>query len=441
MNRTALLLATTLVGAALLHPAAATAAPTTCQGRAVTLAGPGDAARVLTGTEGNDVIVTEGAVRVVALGGDDLICVTGGLQPSVDAGAGNDSVDASTDVAGSLTTLGEGDDRYVGSRGHDVVDTGAPSGGGTQADTGRDVVDTGPRGAIDDAVRSGQATLGNADEIRGGLLDVAWHGSSTGTGVLAGGTGSTLRLEPESWGMSIDTDLGVLASARWPANQAISGFTRFSVTSHPGLTHFRFGGDRDDETLLFDGLRRTTLFQVSMGNGKDLLQVISLDKTHRNASFSGGRGIDRLTLVMPTVADVDLDLRKGRLSTGVGKGEETVTARGFQHATVVAPDVELVGTGARNHLSVRACRATVEGLGGRDAISAITRSGTFADQVRCPNGAKLRALGGPGADNLFGGDGADVLLGGPGRDRVTGGRGRDTCEGERQSSCEVRRAS
>jgi hypothetical protein len=374
----------------------------------------------------------------MALGGDDLICVTGGLQPVVDAGAGNDSVDASADPAGSLTALGEGDDRYVGSRAHDVVDAGTPH-DGTQVDTGRDVVDTGPRGAIEDLVRSGQATLGNPDEIRGGLLQVKWHGVATGTGVLAGGTGSTLRLEPESWAMSINTHLGVVASARWPATQAFSGFTRFSVTSHPGLTRFGFDGDRSDESLFFDGLRRTTLFQVSMGNGDDLLQVISSDKTHRNASLSGGRGVDRITLVMPTVADVDLDLRKARLSTGVGKGEETVTARGFDHATLVAPDVELVGTGARNHLQVRACRATVEGLGGPDAIAAFTRSGTFADQVRCTHGEKVRFLGGPGADRLFGGDGADVLLGGPGRDRVTGGRGRDTCEGERLISCEVRR--
>src|SRR6478735_7591944 len=128
MLRTATLLTTALVGAALLAPTSASAAPTTCQGRPVTLVGPGDAAKVLTGTEGNDVIVTEGALRVLALGGDDLICVTSGLQPSVDAGAGNDSVDASADDGGSLTALGEGDDRYVGSSGLDVVDTGAPHG-------------------------------------------------------------------------------------------------------------------------------------------------------------------------------------------------------------------------------------------------------------------------------------------------------------------------
>ena len=103
--------------------------------------------------------MTEGAVRVMALGGDDLICVTGGLQPVVDAGAGNDSVDASADPAGSLTALGEGDDRYVGSRAHDVVDAGTPH-DGTQVDTGRDVVDTGPRGAIEDVVTEhGQTVL------------------------------------------------------------------------------------------------------------------------------------------------------------------------------------------------------------------------------------------------------------------------------------------
>jgi Ca2+-binding RTX toxin-like protein len=239
--------------------------------------------------------------------------------------------------------------------------------------------------------------------------------------------------------MSINTNLGVLAAARWPANQAISGFTDFSVQSHPGLTHFAFTGDIRDESLHFDGLRKTTLFQVGMGSGDDDLTVISAEKTHRHASFSGGRGADWLALVMPTVADVDLDLARGRLSTGRGKGEETVAARGFEDATVVAPDVELVGTGSANLLRVNACRATVEGRGGRDTIAALVTGSSSAGTLWCRDGRRMRFLGQGGADRLFGSAGRDVLVGGPGRDRADGDRGRDTCTTEVTKRCEVRR--
>ena len=109
--------------------------------------------------------------------------------------------------------------------------------------------------------------------VRGDHVDVEWHGAAAGSGVLDGGADSLLRLQPESWGMSINTDLGVLAAARWPSNQAISGFTDFSVTSRPGLTHFSFVGSTRDENLVVDGLRKKVLFQVALGNGDDELAV------------------------------------------------------------------------------------------------------------------------------------------------------------------------
>lgn len=70
----------------------------TCNGQAATLVGtPGG---VVTGTDGPDVIVTNGAARVEAGAGDDVICTTGTVaadpfNPAVAvlAGAGNDLVD------------------------------------------------------------------------------------------------------------------------------------------------------------------------------------------------------------------------------------------------------------------------------------------------------------------------------------------------------------
>lgn len=436
MIRSTTLLLAALLGAATLAPStAATAAGETCQGRPATIVGPAPGwLSGVDGTEGPDVIVMNGAGAVRALGGDDLICVTGNVEVNVDAGDGNDVVDASR-TTGTSTVLGAGDDTYLGSAARDTVVAGTTA----YDDTGTDVIATGPRSYLRDQVDTGQPGQPNSDEVRGGYVDVEWHGIATGTGVLDGGADSLLRLQPETWGMSISTDLGVLAAARWPRDQAISGFTDFTVQSHPGLTHFGFGGSTRDESLSFDGLRRTVLFQVGMGSGDDELSVVSLDKTHRNASLSGGRGSDRLALVMPEVSDVDLDLRRGRLSTGRGKGEETVAARGFEDATVVAPDIEVVGTAGANDVTVDACRATVEGLGGRDSVAAFTSGGSNAGDVRCRTARRMRFLGGGGADTLVGSKGPDVLIGGPGRDRSDGQRGRDTCQTERSRRCEVRR--
>ena len=70
-----------LLGLALLSPlTAANAAGETCRGEAATIVGtPGNPALLgsdgVTGTEGRDVVVTNGAAKVSTLGGDDVICV------------------------------------------------------------------------------------------------------------------------------------------------------------------------------------------------------------------------------------------------------------------------------------------------------------------------------------------------------------------------------
>ena len=92
MRRTTPLTTAALLGLTVLGPAAmpAQAAGETCRGEAATIVGTGS---TLTGTEGRDVIVTGPAGVVDALGGDDLICVTGSVRTydvlSVVAGAGN----------------------------------------------------------------------------------------------------------------------------------------------------------------------------------------------------------------------------------------------------------------------------------------------------------------------------------------------------------------
>ena len=104
---------------ALTGPVAPTyAAAAVCQGQPATIEG---STGTITGTEGNDVIVSTGAAtKVDALGGNDLICVVGG---DVSTGLGDDSV-VSTAPVSSISTayLVGGTDSYVGGAGSlDVI--------------------------------------------------------------------------------------------------------------------------------------------------------------------------------------------------------------------------------------------------------------------------------------------------------------------------------
>jgi Ca2+-binding RTX toxin-like protein len=104
---------------ALTGPVAPTyAAATVCQGQPATIEG---STGTISGTEGNDVIVSTGPdTEVQAKGGNDLVCVVGG---DVYTGLGDDSV-VSTAPAGTFTNvfLVGGTDTYVGGAGRsDVV--------------------------------------------------------------------------------------------------------------------------------------------------------------------------------------------------------------------------------------------------------------------------------------------------------------------------------
>jgi RTX calcium-binding nonapeptide repeat (4 copies) len=107
-----------LVPSGLLGVSPARAAAAVCQGQPATIEG---SSGTITGTEGNDVIVSTGTeTDVQALGGNDLICVVGGI---VHTGLGDDSV-VSTGPVGITTVafLFGGADTFVGGAGSsDVV--------------------------------------------------------------------------------------------------------------------------------------------------------------------------------------------------------------------------------------------------------------------------------------------------------------------------------
>lgn len=143
--RTTSLTAVALLGAALVAPmSTAAAAGETCQGQAATIVGTPEGQ--ITGTEGADVIVTNGAVRVDALGGNDTVCSTGE----------NGGV---TYATGVIVVLGAGADTFIPSeRDGSTVYAGTVDGTDTEADVIRS---SGTAGLI----ISGMAGQPNADII------------------------------------------------------------------------------------------------------------------------------------------------------------------------------------------------------------------------------------------------------------------------------------
>ena len=260
--RTISLTAVALLGAALLAPVGtAAAAGETCQGQAATIVGtPGGQ---ITGTEGADVIVTNDAIRVDALGGDDLVCATG-ERSSYDSATGT-----STFVP---AILGAGADTFIPSeRSGYTIYAGTVDGTDTEADVIRLSWTAG-------LVISGMPGQPNADIIDlGGSGDVRWSGIQTAPGAVSAvsysiGTGS-LSVRSANGDVTMDasgTVTGVDTKLTWTGRFARLGFTtsakygRFTFRGTDSIEHIKVNApttyDRD----------------IALGSGNDLYESNSL---------------------------------------------------------------------------------------------------------------------------------------------------------------------
>ncbi|HSU02481.1 MAG TPA: hypothetical protein VLK03_08035 [Nocardioides sp.] len=423
--------AAALLGLTLLAPTGAAAAVETCQGQPATIVGqPGQIQ--LDGTEGPDVIVTNSASNVEAMGGDDLVCVTGDVSTFVRTDAGDDVVDAtslSEDAGGVFATLGAGDDTYLGSPADDEVITGDD----TETDSGTDVVDTGS-GTAYDLVYSGQVRVPNPDRISGDGLEIWWRGIPTATGSGDGGGAGTFRyyhprdisrLRIDARAGTVDADVGATLQVR--------GFTSFAVDSDRQLRSVVLRGTARDESLSINGASPRTTVRAALGAGDDRVSVMDLAK---GSVLSGGSGTDRIQV--GSRSRVALSLARQRLALGAGKEVVTTAVTSFADATLAAPEVTLDGDGAANDLVVNACRSLVRGHGGPDEITARVLT-ISVGTVSCRTARRTQLRGDAGDDVLAGSKGPDLLVGGPGRDRADGGKARDTCEAEKERRCEVPR--
>ncbi|GAW51556.1 MULTISPECIES: hypothetical protein [unclassified Nocardioides] len=414
----------------LLAALPAEAAPeATCQGQPATIVGePGG---TVTGTDGPDVIVTNGAAHTDAGAGDDLVCITdaGERRPDVWAGAGDDSV-VDTSARSPHVLLGAGDDDFRGLTEESVtVDAGDRDG------IGHDVIDS--LGGWDN-VTSGVPEKPNDDVIHLGGANDYLHLRGLPTGQVDGGDGSDLVTLQDSRPAAWVIDLATGGSTVDGAPIDVTGFERYSI-ARLAWSSFDFTGSEGGDhlvTTLHDGTGGTGQLTARMGGGIDSLVV----STAMSGPYSGGAGSDHLT-VLPTTDGQTLgpafavDLERGRYAEagrpGVRISEwEAFGAERFR-------SVEMVGSPRADDLSTRSCRGVIAGGAGADGISMV-RPAICPRPERHPS--VFRARGERGDDVLHGSRRNDRLVGGPGTDYAWGSTGRDVCLAETTDSCERSRA-
>jgi hypothetical protein len=392
---------------------------------------------VFTATEGDDVIVADGGdLRIRALGGDDLVCLHDiQVVVQVEAGAGDDLVDATGTDAPTVASLGEGADTFAGGPGDDFVYGSAPEGLGEDGlnppDIETDVITT---GGGKDQVFSGALGSANLDEIATGAGDDRVHlegldhatsldvGNGRNTAIVTLGTVHTtawsVDLGRRTLGFDGQTSTWAGRLHRWYLTMA-DGQAPASLV---------FFGSKADDTAFVGGPGLVPQFRLGYGND----WAGSL--TTPGGTFLLGPGLDRLTLgkydsVHPSfpLSDLRVDLAAQQASFG---GIES-PVRGVETLYAGAERVRALGSARGEHIRANGCDVVVRGRAGWDLLE----RGDDAVSI-CP-ALSTTIDGGAGNDMLFGSNRTDdTLVGGPGLDRARGMRGTDTCRAEVRQSCE-----
>ncbi len=407
------LTAASLLSAALLAPmSTATAAGETCQGQAATIVGtPGGQ---ITGTEAADVIVTNGATRVEALSGDDLVCATG---------------EDPTFGRGVVAILGAGADTFIDSSGgQHTIYAGTVDG----TDAGADIIRS-TSGSV--VLSTGMAGQPNADIIDLAFGEVSWSGIQTAPGAVSVGTDGILGVRSANGDVKMDargTVTGVDTALTWTGQ-----FDRLVFSTSAEHGRFTFRGTSGTEHVKVDA-PMTFDRDVALGGGKDSYESNSLGGKATRIKGDGGR--NQLLLELGSHDRVRADLSRSRVTATRAGVTDSIRVRGFDDLIVTAKRADVIGTNRANRIGVIACRTTVKGKKGRDDLHVDSTYNGLGSWItpRCGT-SKATIYGGRGNDSITGSIGNDRLIGGRGKDIVMGRRGGfDVCQGETLRECEKR---
>jgi hypothetical protein len=416
--------------AAVLAPGgSAGAVGETCHGVPATIVGAPDL-HELQGTDGADVIVSNGADQVFAGAGDDLVCTTESepwdflsmVAVRVEAGTGNDIVDTTTDgLITTSTNLDEGDDTFLGGFSRDGVSDGA----------GNDAISTGPG-------KDSAGSSGGTDTVDLGIGDDSLIVSElvSPTSSLTGGYGvDVLNAYFEGTGDWLFDNLGEQATRDGVLQYAWSGFETFRLADGSANGHTSFLGSAADESVSMG----FGIGQLRLGGGDDEVYLYGAGRPAVDGIVSGGAGHDLVHIASGAIRlfrVVHVSLPRGtlRVTTDAGRAASELALPGFEDAIAEARTLRLVGDRGPNRLTWTGCRVRVLAGGGDDTVL----WDEAGDQDGCPAAAHQNLItGNGGSDHLVGSRYDDVLVGGDGIDHANGKHGRDRCSAEVVRKCEV----
>lgn len=436
------LMAAGLLAATLLTSPTAHAAAVTCQGKPATIVGT-PSQYGLTGTEGPDVVVTNGANGIDTLGGDDLVCVTDPDFPRVvtlATGAGDDVVDASASRSSIDAELGSGADHYTASAGRDSVVLGSTD-GRTRTDLEADTVVATTGGSPNqsgDQWSSGMLDIANADvlDLDGVGHTIYWSGIQAAGSRVAVGASAELRPALGVGDMAIDAARGSWSEDGAPVLSWTGEVTRFELQGGAPRSLSLAGSDRDEYVGVHLNRGARTVLRLALGSGDDTL-VAPDGIGWRGSEYVGGPGEDSIDLWAGK--RLELDLAMGRLENRFFGRTQRSLFRGWDDVRVGAKRMTVLGTKKADDIRFYACSATIRGRAGKDSLESY-RTGEDGYLLDCDaRKSKIRIYGDGGRDTIRGSRGKDVLVGGRGRDTIDGNANRDTCSGEKLKSCEIKR--
>lgn len=389
-----------------------------CQGKEATIVAD-SSQQYLTGTEGDDIIVSNYGIYVESLGGDDTICLTGG---GAYAGAGNDSVIV-TGTTGVSVVLGAGDDRFIGGPGTDYVDYGASPEG--QERSGNDTIKT---AAGSDWVRSGWRNEPNRDAIDlGPGNDTVTVTVRRNAGIsFTGGRGRDfIAIRGRDASLGLDLARGLL-TRRGARIGSLTGFDMYSVHVWKPAAVTVLGSKRADWV---DVAARAA--RVDLRGGNDLFGLSGPARGAVEVHASGGSGVDSIVSGGGQSLLVDLPHGVIRLLSGAPDGVMTAEVSGFEDVGAYSRQTTVIGDEGPNTIRTYGCPSRVQ-AGAGDDIVVFTSKGEESPQQDCFG----EISGGPGDDLLVGSHVDDVLLGDHGRDEARGRGGTDMCVAELELTCE-----
>lgn len=409
---------------------------------------------------------------------NDLTGVADLATLQIDAGAGNDSVDASALPDLGLSVLlegGDNDDTLTGGAGSSTINGNS----GNDSLTGGAAPDTIMGGGGDDVMNGGAggdmlSGQSGGDTMTGGLGDDTMNGGAETDRIVESRDSdfdlgdATLTISPTETDTLIDVEEADLTGGAAANTIDASDFSGTATL---------MGGDNDDTIT---GAMGASVVNGNMGNdeltgldaddtimgggnddilngggGADMLSGQAGDDTMTGGlgddTMNGGADTDRIvesgdtdfdlgdsTLVSPLFGnDTLMDVEEADLTGGASAN--TIDAADFTGvATLTGNDGDdtMVGAQGASMINGNMGNDSLLGLGaadgimggGNDAIDGGAGNDTLTGQANDDT-----ITGNTGDDNIMGGDGADLINGSLGNDTISGDAGDDRIQGSNQT--------